>query len=224
MLFFMYIISGALGAMISAYFLKIYRVFSSAHIFGLIIGFALVSFGDFFFSSTLDAANSNDIFNVLHWLRLSLLSYGFVFIGLVYCFKKSTERKFRLVTKTALVSLIPIGASLMIAGINNSFLPDFQHYNEYFRIANLAALGYIIFKIGTNPDLQTRTDLFLLPLGFCTIFLGQYLRLLFTIDPTSFTLVISSTLKIIGLGMILVALARKPKNPEITNKSTSYGT
>src|SRR5574338_768211 len=148
MLFFTYILSGTLGAIISVYFLKIYRVFSSAHIFGLIIGFALVSFGDFFFSSALDAANSNDIFNVLHWLRLSFLSYGFVFIGLVYYFKKSTEKKFRLVTKAALISLIPIGVSLIIAGTNNSFLPDFQHYNEYFRIVNLAALGYIIFKIG----------------------------------------------------------------------------
>ncbi len=225
MLFYTCLISGILAAVISVYFLKIYRVFSSTHIFGLVIGFALVSFSDFFFSATLAAANQNEIFNVLHWLQLSVASYGFVFIGLVYYFKKSTEKKFKLVTKTTMISLIPIGLSLIITGItDNSVLPDFQQYNEYFRIINLMSLGYIIFKIGSNPDLQNRIDLFLLPFGFGIVFLAQFIRLLFTVDPTSSTLIISIVLKIIGLGIIIFALARKLKNPEMTKKSVSYDT
>lgn len=219
MLFFIYLVSGILGAAISVYFLKIYRVVSSAHVCGLVIGFALVAFSDFFFSMTLDITNNHVVYNVLHWLRLSFVSYGFAVIGLVYYFKKSTEKKFRLVIKTALISLIPIGLSLIITGVGNSFLPDFHQYNEYFRILNLIALGYIILKIGSNPELQTRSDLFVLPLGFAIVFLSQYLRLWFTVDPTSLTLIISGVLKIAGLGIIIIALARKPKSPVIVKKS-----
>lgn len=219
LLFFMYMISGILGAAISVYFLKIYRVISSAHICGLVIGFALVAFSDFFFSMTIDVTNNREIYNVLHWLRLSFVSYGFIVIGLVYYFKKYTEKKFKMVIKTALISLIPIGLSLVVTGIGNSFLPDFHQYNEYFRILNLVALGYIILKIGSNPELQTRSDLFVLPVGFGIVFLSQYLRLLFTVDPTSVTLIISGVLKIAGLGIIIIALARKPKNPVIIKKS-----
>src|SRR5574342_598892 len=89
-LFFIYIISGILGAIISCYLLRIYRLFSSAYIFALVIGFALVSFGDFFFSGTVNAVNNEMTFNFLHWLQLSIVSYGFAFIGLVYYYQKST--------------------------------------------------------------------------------------------------------------------------------------
>lgn len=222
-LFFAYLISGVLAAVISAYFVKIYRSFSSSHIFGLAIGFALVSFSDFFFSITLDAANNNEIFNVLHWSTLSFASYGFVFIGLVYYFKKSTEEKFKLATKITFISLIPIGLSLIVAGItDNSFLPDFHQYNEYFRIVNLVTLGYIILSISSSPDVQNRTELFLLPLGFGTLFLSQFVRLQFTVDPTSSALIMSTVLKIVGLGIIIFTLGRKLKSPQITKKSVQY--
>jgi len=211
--FFIYVISGILGAVISSYLLRIYRLFSSVHIFALLIGFALISFGDFFFSGTIEAIDDEKTFNFLHWLQLYVVSYGLVFIGLVYYYQKSSEKRFSLVIKTALVSLFLIGLTIVIFGIQDTLIfPQFQRYNEYFRIANMVALGYVVFRTFDNSDLKNRKDLILMPLGFGILFLGQFERFLFAIDPASLTLITSGVLKVAGLGVIILALHRKTKS------------
>ncbi|MGQ0606724.1 MAG: hypothetical protein ACT4OD_07255 [Candidatus Nitrosotenuis sp.] len=212
-LFFIYVFSAVIGAGISVYFLRMYRLFSSPYIFGLMIGFALISFGDLFFSITISFANKDESFNLFHWLQLSITSYGFAFVALVYYLQKSTEKKFSLLIKSALLSFIPIVSLLtLVAVIENIGLPQFQQYNEYFRIVNMISIGYVLFKTFGNPEIKNRKELIILPLGFAVLFSSLFVRFLFTVDPMSLTLVLSGILKVIALGVIILTLTKETKN------------
>src|SRR5574342_198781 len=126
--------------------------------------------------------NEKKTFNFLHWLQLSIVTYGFVFIGLVYYYQKSIEKRFSLVIKTAFVSLSIICLIVVITGIqDNLIFPQFQKYNEYFRIVNMGLLGYVFFRTLENPDLKNRKALVLMPIGFGLLCLGQFERFLFAI-------------------------------------------
>ena len=222
LLFFIYLLSGLVGASICIYFFKMYRLFSSSHVFGLMIGFALISFGDFFFSATLDLANQNESYNLFHWSKLSITSYGFAFLALVYYFQKSTEKKFSLVIKSMLLSLIPvISLLLLVTVIENIGIPPFQQYNEYFRVVNMISIGYVVFRTFSNPTIKTRKELILLPLGFVILLSSQFIRFLFTIDPIILTLELSGILKIIALAIIIFILTRDSKKTE--NMELKYG-
>ena len=222
LLFFIYLLSGLVGASICIYFFKMYRLFSSSHVFGLMIGFALISFGDFFFSATLDLANQNESYNLFHWSKLSITSYGFAFLALVYYFQKSTEKKFSLVIKSMLLSVIPvISLLLLVTVIENIGIPPFQQYNEYFRVVNMISIGYVVFRTFRNSTIKNRKELILLPLGFVVLLSSQFVRFLFTIDPIILTLELSGILKIIALAIIIFILTRDSKKTE--NMELKYG-
>jgi len=214
MIFFIYLLSGLVSASISGYFFKMYRLFSSSHIFGLMIGFALISFADFFFATSIDLVNQNESFNLLQWIKLSVTSYGFAFLALVYYFHKSTEKKLSLVIKSMLLSLIPIISILLLAiSVENIGFPRFQQYNEYFTIVNMISIGYVVFSTFSNSEIRNR-KLILIPLGFAVLLLSQFTRFLFTIDPTFLTLESSGILKIIALAIIIFTLTRNSKKTE----------
>jgi hypothetical protein len=173
------------------------------------IGFALISFGDFFFAANIDLANQNESFNLLQWVKLSITSYGYAFLALVYYFYKSTEKKFSLVIKSILLSFIPIiSISLLVISLENIVIPPFQQYNEYFRIVNIISIGYVVFRTFSNSELRNRKELFLIPIGFTVLFLSQFSRFLFAIDPIILTLELSGILKIIALVTIIFALVK----------------
>lgn len=214
MIFFIYLLSGLVGASISIYFFKMYRLFSSSYIFGLMLGFAFISFADFFFATSIDLANQNESFNSLQWLKLSITSYGYVFLALVYYFHKSTEKKFSLAIKSVLLSLIPIiSILLLVISIESIEILRFQQYNEYFRIVNIISIGYVVFSTFSNSEIKNR-KLILIPLGFAVLLSSQFIRFLFTIDPTILTLELSGILKIIALAIIIFTLTRNSKKPE----------
>ena len=219
LIFFIYLLSGIVGIGISAYFFKMYRLFSSSYIFGLMIGFTLIAFGDFFFSATINLANQNESFNFLQWEKLFIMSYGYAFLALVYYFNKSTEKKASLVIKSMLLSLIPIISLLLfITSLENVEMLSFQQYNEYFRIVNVIFISYVVFKTFGNSAIRNKKELILLPLGFLVLLLSQFVRFLFTIDPIILTLELSGILKIIALTIILFALTRdliKTENIEV---------
>lgn len=219
LIFFIYLLSGIVGASISVYFFKMYRLFSSSYIFGLMIGFALIAFGDFFFAATINLANQNESFNFLQWTKLSILSYGYAFLALVYYFHKSTEKKLTLVIKSILFSLIPIISLLLfVTSFESLGTFSFHHYNEYFRIVNMIFISYVVFRTFDNSEIRNRKELLLLPLGFAVLLLSQFVRFLFTIDPVILTLEISGILKIMALAIILFTLTRnltKTENSEV---------
>ena len=222
LIFFMYLVSGLVGIGISAYFLKMYRLFSSSYIFGLMIGFALITFGDFLFSATINLTNQNEFFNFTQWAKLSIMSYGYAFLALVYYFHKSTEKKLSLVIKSMLLSLIPIISLLLFVTFLESVgMPPFQQYNEYFRIVNTISIGYVVFRTFDNSEIRNRKELILLPLGFVVLLSSQLVRLLFTIDPIILILELSGILKIIALATILFTLTRNSIKTE--NIEVKYG-
>lgn len=223
-LFFLYIISGTLSAVISWNLLRIYKLFSSSYIFALVVGFGLISFGHFLFVGTIEFVDNESIFNFLHWLQLSIVTYGFAFIGLVYYFQKFSEKKFSSIVRTTLSSLILVGTTIFLIGIENTqLIPRFQEYNEYFRIVNIIMLGYFVFRTMDDPDLRNRKYSILIPFGFTILFASEFQRFLFTIDPSSVPLVTSVVLNIAGLGVILFALYRKSKQ-KLAGVSTKYAT
>lgn len=186
------------------------------------IGFTLIAFGDFFFSATINLANQSESFNFLQWEKLSIMSYGYAFLALVYYFHKSTEKKVSLVIKSMLLSLIPIISLLLfVTYLENVEMLSFQQYNEYFRIVNAIFLSYVVFKIFGNSAIRNRQELILLPLGFVVLLLSQLVRFLFTIDPTILTLELSGILKIIALAIILFTLTRDSIKTE--NIEVKYG-
>jgi len=214
-LFFIYLLSGLVGASISVYVFKISRLFSSSYLFGLVMGFALISFGDFFFSVTVNFANKSDSFNILHWIQLSITSFGYAFLALVYYFQKSTEKKFSLIIKSILLSLTPIISLLLFVIVTENIeIPLFQQYNEYFRIVNIISIGYVMFRTFNNSEIKNRKNLILIPLGFAILLLSQFIRFLFAIDPMFFTLELSGILKITALTIILFTLTQNWERTE----------
>jgi len=210
--FFIYLLSAFVGVSITVYFFKMYRLFSSSHILGLMIGIALISFSDFFFSSTVISVSQNDSFNIFRWMQLSITSYGFVFLALVYYFQKSNEKKLSIIIKSIFLSLVPIICVLIFIPLSENIgIPSFQQYNEYFRIINMVSIGYILFRTFNTLELKTRKILFLIPLGFTILFLSQFTRFLFAIDPVTLTITLSGIMKIIALTIILFALTRDSK-------------
>lgn len=221
-IFFMYLLSGLVGASISIYFFKMYRLFSSSYVFGLMIGFALIAFGDFLFSATINLTDQNESFNFTQWAKLSIMSYGYAFLALVYYFHKSTEKKFSLVIKSMLLSLIPIISLLLfVTFFESDGMPPFQQYNEYFRIVNTISIAYVVFRTLDNSEIRNRKELILLPLGFVVLLSSQLVRLLFTVDPMILTLELSSILKIVALTTILFTLTRNLIKTE--NIKVKYG-
>ncbi|MCE9618154.1 MAG: hypothetical protein K8Q88_07345 [Nitrosarchaeum sp.] len=117
--------------------------------------------------------------------------------------------------KSVLLSIIPIICIMVFVTITeNDAVPSFTQYNEYFRIVNMVSIGYIVFRTLSNTDIKNRKILFLIPLGFITLFSSQFVRFLFTIEPETLTLLFSGILKIIALTIILFALTRDSKKKE----------
>lgn len=214
-IFFIYLLSGIVGVSISVYFFKMYRLLSSSYVFGLMIGFSLIAFSDFFFATTINLANQNESFNSHQWIKLSIQSYGYAFLALVYYFNKPTEKKLSFVIKLVSLSLVSVIFLLFIVTSLESFgILSFKQYNEYFRIINMISIGYIVFRTLSNLDIKNRKILFLIPLGFIILLSSQFARFLFTIEPTALTLELSGILKIIALATIIFALTRNSKKTE----------
>lgn len=217
-IFFIYLLSGIVGASISIYFFKMHRLFSSSYIFGLMIGFALISFADFFFATTIDFSSQRESFNLFQWINLSCASYGYVFLASVYYFHKSTEKKLSLIIKSIFLSLVPIISILsLVVYIEILRIPEFQNYNEYFRIVNIISIGYVVFSTSSNFEIRKR-KLILMPLGFVILLSSQFIRFLFAIEPTILALELSGIFKIVSLTLIIFTLSRnsnKPKNMEL---------
>lgn len=212
-----YLISAILSSTIAMYFFKILRIFQSQHILGLMIGFSLIALGDLMFSITVGLAFVNKTFNGYHWVYLLISSFGFAIIGSVYFLQKSSEKKFQSVLGS-LVAILVTASILTCVALQANVLPSFEQYNEYFRITNLATIGYVVFFVMLNQDSDKNKQNVFIIAGFVLLFLSQYVRLFFTIEPSFMTLYASSYVKVASVAIILIALlqsSKEPKNMEV---------
>lgn len=213
-------INALLCSGISLYFAKTYRSFPSPYIFGLLVGFSLIAFSDLFFSMTVGLATVDIAYNALHWLQLSITLVGFAMVGLVYFFQKSNEKEFSSITKLGMVSILPVLLVITYVLVEQIEIPSFVSYNEYFRLANVLAVGYVIFSMLLNQRAKKRKQLNLLLLGFALLLASQGARLLFALEPESIALITSGLLKACSFAIILLALTKEPQKSQAVELKT----
>jgi len=213
-----YLVSAILCSGIVIFFLKLYRSFQSSYIFGLLAGFAFLAFSDFLFASIVNLAIEDASFNVLHWSRLMIGMTGFVIIGSVYVFQKMNERKFSNVTKIAILSISPAILLTLYVFLENIQIPSFSYYNEYFRLANILAIGYATISILVNKNTKNGSNFSALALGFTGLLASQFTQLFFAIEPNAFALYLSGLIKMGSFAIILFALTRQPKTSKSLEK------
>lgn len=206
-----YLISATICLGIVIFFLKLHRSFPSSYVFGLFVGFAFLALSDFFFVLIVNLAVADESFNVLHWSRLMIGMSGFVIIGSVYVFQKLNEKKFSRLTKFAIAFVSPTVLFILYVFVENIQIPSFSHYNEYFRLANILAIGYATLSILLNKTSNNGINFSALALGFIGLLASQFTQLFFAIEPNALTLYASGLIKIGSFALILFTLTREPK-------------
>ncbi len=161
----------AMLALIGAfYFYRFYKITRSIHLLGPIIGFSFITFAEVLLAADVWLQFNPQIFNLLFWMRLLCLSYGFSFIAVSYFYKHREADKTMMMKVAALsaVSLIIMMAIIVIVP-PVLVLPPYNEVDEYFRVFNLFMLGYVFKSTLGSIVQQGRKEFMYMRLGHNSI-------------------------------------------------------
>jgi hypothetical protein len=143
-------VSAGLALVLVYFFVKAYRFKSSVHLLGLPIGFSFLASSFVFLGMSILYENDVALSESFLWLRLITQSFGLAFVAFTYHFSSKEEKTATYFLGT--VSLASAASILLFLGVLVVTpplvqLPPVNMVDEYFRIANLASLGYIIYYL-----------------------------------------------------------------------------
>ena len=202
------IVSLVLALVVMVYAYQFYKIYRSLVLFGIILGFGFMALADVFMIMALPVLNDPISFNLFFWLRLLSITYGFTFLALSYLRSaKEAGKVDTLALKITALSVIPVFVALTITWFsNNSSLPPFTSYDEYFRVYNICAMGYIFIKSFQYSNSHARKDFMYLPLAYGILWMGQFSILFFTLDGSLSALIASYVAKDVGLAIFVIMM------------------
>ena len=199
------VIAAILAFVVVFYFYRFYRLSGFVYLLGLVIGFSFITFAEILLAIDVWQEFNPEVFNLLFWLRLLSLSYGFSFLAVSYYYKHSEEDRIPWMMRIGAFSVIPL--MIMIAMV--VILPpafDFPPYNqadEYFRAFNLVMLAYVFKSTLISIVEQGRKEFMYIPAAYAILWLGQYSSLIFNLDVNASAFIAAHIAKIIGLALFV---------------------
>jgi hypothetical protein len=199
------VIASVLAFVVAFYFYKFYRLSGFVYLLGLVIGFSFITFAEVLLATDVWLEFNPEIFNLLFWMRLLSLSYGFSFIAVSYYLKHREEDSTPLLMRIAGLSAIPIMVAIVIVVLLPPAL-DFPPYNmadEYFRVFNLVILAYVFKSTLGSIIEQGRKEFMYIPAAFAILWLGQYSALISSIELNTTSVIAQHIAKVIGLALFV---------------------
>jgi len=221
-IFSMEVIAAVLAFVVALHFYRFYRLSGFVYLLGLVIGFSFITFAEFLLAIDVWLEFNPEIFNLLFWLRLLSLSYGFSFIAVSYYYKHREEDRIPWIMRIGALSVIPI--MIMIALV--VILPpafDFPPYNqadEYFRVFNLIMLGYVFKSTLSSIVEQGRKEFMYIPAAYAILWLGQYSALISNLELNVGAFIAQHIAKVIGLALFVGVLSQIMKTKKVTKTET----
>lgn len=211
------VIASVLAIIVGISFYRFYRLTGFIYLLGLAIGFFFITSAEILLAVDVWMEIFPEYFNMLFWLRLLTLSYGFSFLAVSYYYKHREDDK-SFMFRVAALSAIPIMVTI-VALIITSPAFDFPPYNivdEYFRVFNLVMLTYVFRSTLSSIVEQGRKEFVYIPAAFAVLWLGQFSALIVSIDASVSAAIAQHTAKVVGLALftgVMVQILRGKKLP-----------
>jgi len=203
------VVASVMAFVVAFYFYRFYRVTGFIYLLGLVVGFSFITFAEVLLAVDVWLEFYPEMFNLLFWLRLLSLSYGFSFLAVSYYYKHREEDK-SLMMRVAALSAIPIMIMIAVVVITPPAF-DFPPYNqtdEYFRAFNLVMLGYVFKSTLGSIVEQGRKEFVYVPAAYAVLWLGQYSSLIFGLDGNVSVFIAAHVAKIIGLALFVGVMSQ----------------
>lgn len=216
------VIATVLAFIVAFHFYRFYRLSGFVYLLGLVIGFSFITFAEVLFAIDVWLEFNPEIFNLLFWLRLLSLSYGFSFLAVSYYYKHREEDRTPFMMRIGALSVIPI--MIVIAAV--VILPpafDFPAYNqvdEYFRVFNLVMLGYVFKSTLGSIVEQGRKEFMYIPAAFAILWLGQYSALISNIDLNISAFIAQHIAKVTALALFVGVLSQVMRAKKVAKTET----
>ncbi len=220
------LIATILAFVIAFNFYKYYKISGLFYLRGFVKGFSFIAFAESLLAADVLIDFSDGVTNMLLWLRLLSLSYGFSLLAVSYYYKHKQGDKLKFTLRTLSVSAIPIMTTIFVILmiIPPVFqLPSYEQVDEYFRVFNMVVLAYV-FKSALNSIIeQGKKEFVYIPAAYAVLWLGQYSALIFSLDDSLSAFIAMHIAKVIGLALfagIFLELRRlkMPEKREIEGK------
>jgi len=212
-------VSVALALILVYFFLKAHRLMRFVHLLGLPIGFSFLASSYFFLGLSLLYKSNVAISDSLLWFRLITQGFGFAFIAFSYFFSSKTERTTRyflgLITFASVISILLVFVALIVAP---PFLetPSVNVLDEYFRIANLLFLGYVIYHLirHSKPSNGTISGFVWALSAFSLLWLAQYSLLIWGIDGSQTAFILAHVARLVSLTLLILVYYKSGRAQE----------
>ena len=208
-IFSAYVIASVLAFVVAFHFYRFYRLTGFVYLLGLTIGFFFIMFADIMLATDVWLEVNPEIFNLLFWLRLLSLSYGFSFLAVSYYYKHKEEDK-TFAIRVAALSAIPIMIVLVVVIVAPPALelPPYNTVDEYFRVFNLIMLAYVFKSALSSIVEQGRKEFLYIPAAYAVLWLGQYSALIYNLEGPISAFIAAPIAKIVALSLFVVVMSQ----------------
>ncbi|MEM3098589.1 MAG: hypothetical protein QXU32_07725 [Nitrososphaerales archaeon] len=208
-IFSVQVAASVLAFIVAFHFYKFYRITGFVYLLGLGIGFSFITFAQVLLAADVWLEFHPELFNLLFWLRLLSLSYGFSFLAVSY-YSKSKEEDKTLMLRIAALSAVPIMVMIAVVILAPPVL-DFPPYNqvdEYFRVFILVVLAYVFRSTLVSIVAHGRKELMYIPAAYALLWLGQFSGLIYSIDGGISAFIALHSAKLAGLLLFAIVMSQ----------------
>jgi hypothetical protein len=201
-------VSIALALILVILFFKVYKTQRSIFLLGLPFGFLFLSLSYLFLGAHLVLPYEQTLSGSLMWLRVITQTGGFLLIALSYYLsnrsqnQKKSRYSFATISLFLVISVTILFCLLVI--INPSGLTSVYILNDYFTVANLCLLGYIIIFLTLKFMHSNRArTLVSAPIAFTLLWIGQLMFLVWDVGSSEIPLLSSQIVRIAALAIFI---------------------
>jgi len=216
------VIAATIAFVVAFHFFRFYRLSGFVYLLGLATGFSFITFAETMLALDVWLEFNPEIFNLLFWMRLLSISYGFSFLAVSYYYKHREDDKVPWMMRIGALSVIPIMTMIALVVILPPAL-DFPPYNmvdEYFRAFNLVVLAYVFKSTLGSIVEQGRKEFMYIPAAYAILWLGQYSSLIFSIDGSNSAFIAAHIAKVTGLAIFVGVLSQVIRARKIAKTET----
>lgn len=213
-LFIVEVVSAVLCFVLVRFMLKPYEYMKEGRYIGLPLGFALLGISYIFMGLALISERA-PFHEEMSWLQLLTQTYAFAFLAVTYYFSKKEYSLRRLWWEVSFAGMIILAviSYLFIFEQPPLGLPDYKIVDEYFRIANIISILYIVVHLLRASASSQNSNTTWITLTFLFIGFAQYSSLIWSIDSSYIALLGAHLLRLIGLLAFIIVAYRAFYSP-----------
>lgn len=213
------IIASILAFVVAFYFYRYYSLSKLSYLLGIAVGFTFIAVSAVFLAIDVLLESNMELFNVIFWLRLVSLSYGFSLLAASYHYKHRETEGIPSLIRIGALSAIPVMIMIGIVVIAPPALnlPPYNDVDEYFRIFNLVMLAYV-FKNALGSIIERgRKGFMYIPAAYAILWLGQYSAFIYNVDGSIVAFIAQHTIKIIALTLFVIVLSQVTRGRKVAS-------